>query len=153
MIRSILGAVALVCALGVVAPVMAHHAMQAEFDHGSVLTGCRREKFRHRARHVPAVGHHLVDARSPLLSVAQISGTNAVGSHVQEINTAGSVGIQLSGTNSRLTGSTITGLASGSAERSLIVPREVGRKLQALTVMAGNLCSGVPKRSRDKGWM
>ena len=46
----------------------------------------------------------------------------------------------------------ISGLAAGSAERSRMVPREVGRRLQALTVMAGKRCSGSPNLSSDSGW-
>ncbi len=44
------------------------------------------------------------------------------------------------------------GASAGSAERSRIVPREVGRRLQAETVTAAKRCSGSPKRSSDKGW-
>ena len=46
----------------------------------------------------------------------------------------------------------MTGLATGSAERSRIVPREVGCRLQALTVMAGKRCRGSPNLSSDSGW-
>ena len=45
------------------------------------------------------------------------------------------------------------GLASIAADVIRTVPRELGRRLQGLTVMAGNLCNGVPKRSSDKGWI
>ena len=46
----------------------------------------------------------------------------------------------------------MTGLAAGSAERSRIVPREVGCRLQALTVTAGKRCRGSPNLSSDSGW-
>ena len=44
------------------------------------------------------------------------------------------------------------GLASSAVEVIRTSPRELGRRLQGLTVTAGNRCSGVPKRSSDKGW-
>ena len=47
----------------------------------------------------------------------------------------------------------ISGHASIAAEVIRTVPRELGRRLQGLTVMAGKRCSGVPKRSSDSGWM
>src|SRR6266404_849015 len=41
------------------------------------------------------------------------------------------------------------GLAAGSRARSRIVPREVGWRLQALTVIAGKRCKGSPNLSSD----
>src|SRR5438093_1104057 len=49
------------------------------------------------------------------------------------------------------------GASSDLAERIRTVPRDVGRKLQALTVMAGKRCRGSPNLSSDSGctwnWM
>ena len=50
-------------------------------------------------------------------------------------------------------GGAMIGLAAGSRERRPTVPRDVGRRLQALTVIAGKRCRGSPNLSSDSGWM
>ena len=44
------------------------------------------------------------------------------------------------------------GPSSGFAVRAWTEPRLEGRRLQALMVIAGKVCSGSPNASRDRGW-